>query len=284
MGNRSSNPDEQERSPSRDDWTDVARIISAAGDSPLHTEGSRFADLLARAIVTAEPGPGHFVDVLDHLIAARIAAALEDGDHHAVTTLVEFGKVRSKGIRLSHKFGQTFTRVTPEGPLAGLFEKIDRDLFASPRLRDRIVSTDRAEQEFRQEYELEERSRGARRPVWCYRITRSASPDTITIHHARNEEIPLLLGHLGRLWDFFFEAECPETRLEKIAEIEWWFMASNIPGRCSAALGDALSIVLRRSAGLALRKGFVHLDWEVLSRPLDEFLKWRAEISPDARI
>jgi len=254
----------------------LTRILAIEGEVSFPVPKGGFADLMARAILTARPKLGNFLEILDLLIKARIKAAIKDGDHNAVTTLLEFKSFRAKGIQPVHRHGKSFTKIDRIGPYSDLFKKIKLNIFKNPVHARKICEQEEGGLMFQQEFNLSQTDgRGRAKKSWCYRISLLSLKETITIHHASNEEVPLLIRQLTKLWDLAVTEKDTESLLKKLSEFEWWFMVANITGRCSAALGDALSLTLRLNAGHSLRKTFFHLDWEVLSRTVDEFIFWR---------
>jgi hypothetical protein len=101
--------------------------------------------------------------------------------------------------------------------------------------------------------------------------------NSFVVYHSRSRDVPKILRYLEKLWDNILCEPDQKKVVALLSEFEWWFFAANPAGRCGASLGDALSIVLQIRKKLPLRNRFEHLDWEALSRPLEDYIEWRSQ-------
>ena len=245
----------------------IAKIIALRPPPPSPSGAvSGYARRMARAVVATEVAPGGFLAALRGVLDARLAVAIEQDDGALVRALMDFepNRAQGRGPRL-----ESFTRIGPGGPLEELLVRIDRHLFSARGERSWV----RRDSDGREVYERRFSLRYG--GEWTYRVIRTGD-GSVVVHHAQNADVARLLAHLGCLWDEALAARDPRRRLEAIAEFEWWFMATNVTARSGAGIGDALSLSLQRTAGLALRSSFRRLDCEALCRSPQEYIAWRS--------
>lgn len=226
-----------------------------------------YARSMAKAIVDAEADPGGFFRVLQLLVDCRMHVALLMQDDPVVHALADFGFNRAAG-RMPRR--ESFTSIQKGQSLESLRKKIESNIFSCPEKRGFIRTNQDGDREYREEFEAV----GAGF-AWAYRIARKGHSDTINIYHASNRDVPDILAYLDSLWDVVLGAQAWSGRSRALAEFEWWFIAANVTARSGAGIGDSLSLVLQRRVGIPIRREFQHVDWEVLSRPLHEYVAWR---------
>ncbi len=241
-----------------------------------HNKSEVYSKLIAQCILEANPKPGNLFSVLRSLIDCRMQVALLDDDDAVANALSDFGFSRLKGARPTK---QSFTSIKKgNDPLECLGLKIESRLFDSVENAEYIHLDECGDRIYSREYTVPDSGY-----KWTYTIKRLAD-GTIEMYHAFNQDVPAILKHLNRLWDSILQTKDLHRQVERLAEFEWWFITANVTARSGAGIGDALSLILQRKTNIPVRQEFQHIDWDVLSRSLSQYIIWRVNETLSERV
>lgn len=250
------------------------RLIGLDSDEPLK---NLFSEAMGDQAYITKPTPGNYKESVKSFAEIAKEMAVIKGDT-VKAEMIEMGLKKFEGGMTA---GATVSYASSKkGFSQPLFNRIKNNLFENP-LNKKFVSIgelpDGTETRvFLRTYFLKGES-------LQQRIEYDVIKGEIKVIHLFNQLNPRLgstkiHAHLESLWNIASNpSRSSLKRAKALAEFEWYFMNNNPFGRSGAVLGDGLSMAISRSAGFKLRNTFGNLDFEVLSRTLEEWMKIRPE-------
>ena len=236
----------------------IASRIEAPSQQLCRPGVKGFGNYLASCVLSLDARTSSFHQCLDHIISARLELAVMGNDYNTIKALLLFKDSRALGKTPPNLRGQSLTTIEKTGSYGQLFKLLRSAYFADTQNSH--------------EYCLTLPDNGS----WTRKIDYAAQPESITIHHASDSQIPALSRYLEHLWDTaLLSSSTIDLAATNLARFEWLFFCSNLTGLAAASIGKCLSLILQKALDISFSEGFENSDWYALAMPLEKYLEWR---------
>lgn len=241
----------------------ISQKIEAPEGEECRPNTQGFGNALASVVLKLSEEPGTFREALDELIDKRLELAVQGNDYEVIKTLMLFPTTRAKGVSSLGMHGRSITGIAENTGYKELYRRLLSTCFDSGQII------------FEKRYQFSEERQ------WVQKMEFVKDEKQIFIYHAANEEVPDILTYLQHIWEAVLnsasqtEALNQKEAIKWIARFEWWFIAPNITGNAGASLGNCLSLVLQLYLNLPIKTGFQHIDWDILTMALEDYIAFR---------
>lgn len=235
----------------------ISKLIEAPKEKVCRPGVDGFGDTLASTVLELSNRDCGFDESFNLIMETRLALAIFGNDFETIKTLMIFPQTRGKGLCEEGRKGESITGIVEDEQYGDLYRKIKRSFFPG------------CSRYYEMNYTCSDNL------SWVQKLHLHEEGKKILIHHAHNSIIPPILSYLSRLWEDV--QSCSDLRriIHLLAAFEWWFIAPNITGNAGASIGNCLSLTLQCQKNLPLAQHFEHLDWNVLSMTLEDYILHR---------